>query len=213
MYWPCHGDQDEFLRNGTIKYILFPRNGTIKYFFNPFNVISPGIIIIWYQLWYFTSTHLQVCGCIWGLHTEPVCWGPSWRGLWTWLVGSSTCHCWTPQTDRCWSHQSSIQEDLQRHREQKIFLNGAIVMVVQLTTLCYLKRETEMITWTQELPSMVLGSESRVLVLHLNPSPVPSIQMYIAWTWSPWGRSMYCCFTVLLSVELAEVAMVVLYQT
>ncbi len=120
MYWPCHGDQDEFLRNGT-KYIPFPRNGTIKYFFNPFNVISPGIIIIWYQLWYFTSTHLQVCGCIWGLHTEPVCWGPSWRGLWTWLVGSSTCHCWTPQTDRCWSHQSSIQEDLQRHRAKNIF--------------------------------------------------------------------------------------------
>lgn len=35
------------------------------------------------------------------------------------------------------------------------------------------------------LPSMLLGSQSRVLVLHRSPSPVPSIQIYIAWTFSP----------------------------
>ena len=39
-------------------------------------------------------------------------------------------------------------------------------------------------------PSIVLGSESKVLVLQRSPSPDPSIQMYIAWTKSPWGRLM-----------------------
>lgn len=56
------------------------------------------------------------------------------------------------------------------------------------------------------LPSMVLGSKSKVLVLQRSPSPVPSIQMYMAWTLSPWGRFMYCCLTSLFSLELAEVA-------
>lgn len=53
---------------------------------------------------------------------------------------------------------------------------------------------------------MLLGSESSVLVLHRSPSPVPSIQMYMAWTLSPWGSSMYCCLTALLKLALADVA-------
>jgi len=48
-----------------------------------------------------SSIHQQVCGCIWEHHREPVCWDPFWKGLWTWLGVSSTCHCWTPQTDMC----------------------------------------------------------------------------------------------------------------
>ena len=56
------------------------------------------------------------------------------------------------------------------------------------------------------LPSMLLGSESSVLVLHRRPSPVPSIQMYMARTLSPWGSSMYRCFTTLLKQALADVA-------
>lgn len=56
------------------------------------------------------------------------------------------------------------------------------------------------------IPSMLLGSESSVLVLQRSPSPVPSIQTYMTWTLSPWGSSMYCCLTALLSSALADIA-------
>lgn len=58
---------------------------------------------------------------------------------------------------------------------------------------------------------MHLGSQSRVLVLHRSPSPVPSIQMYIAWTLSPWGSSMYWCLTALLKLALDDVAIFLSY--
>lgn len=56
---------------------------------------------------------------------------------------------------------------------------------------------------------MLLGSESSVLVLHLSPSPVPSIQMYMACTLSPCGSSIYWRLTSLLNWELADVAMLI----
>lgn len=36
---------------------------------------------------------------------------------------------------------------------------------------------------------------------------MPSIQMYMAWTFSPCGSFMYMCLMALLRWELAEVAM------
>lgn len=62
------------------------------------------------------------------------------------------------------------------------------------------------------LPLMLFGSKSRVLVLQRRLSPVPSIQMYMTCTLSPCGSAMYCCFTTLLSCELADVAMFITLQ-
>lgn len=56
-------------------------------------------------------------------------------------------------------------------------------------------------------PSRLLGSWSSVRVLQRRCSPVPSIQMYMAWTFSPCGSFMYMCLMALLRWELAEVAM------
>lgn len=47
------------------------------------------------------------------------------------------------------------------------------------------QRRDYVTTFIHRLPSMLLGSESNVLVLQRRPSPVPSIQMYMAWHWSP----------------------------
>lgn len=56
-------------------------------------------------------------------------------------------------------------------------------------------------------PSRLLGSWSSVRVLQRRCSPVPSIQIYMAWTFSPCGNFMYMCLMALLRWELAEVAM------
>lgn len=140
------------------------------------------------------TRYLQVCGCTWTRHTGPACLGLCGTGRGTWQRESGTCRCSSPRTGKYWSHQSSTPADLRGEGHRWITLQSC-------HALCLITGESETC-----LPSMHLGSESSVLVLHRSPSPVPSIQIYIAWTFSPWGSCMYCCLTALLKVALADVA-------
>lgn len=142
-----------------------------------------------------SSQYLQLCHCTWAPHTEPACSGLCEMDRGTWQKESGTCRCWNLQPDRCWSHQSSTQAALWGHSGGDDMFNQLGCRKSARALGCH-------------LPSMLFGSESSVLVLQRSPSPVPSIQMYMAWTLSPCGRSMYCCFTALLRVALADVAII-----
>lgn len=71
-----------------------------------------------------------------------------------------------------------------------------------------LKNEKKKLRWKLKcytIPFGSLGTKSRVLDLERSPSPVPSIQMYLAWTiLSGWGKSMYRSRRVLSSAAFGE---------